>query len=62
MGLERFIVANLVCCPILVAVGYLSYESLPVVVLPLGVGYVVFVALLAFAWGMSRLTHRLGSS
>lgn len=62
MGLERFVVANLVCCPLLVAVGYQFYESLPVVVLPLGVSYVVFVVLLAFAWGMSRLALSLRSS
>lgn len=61
MSLERFIKANLLICPLLVGFGYLIRESLPVIVLPIGVAYVTFVALLGFAWGMSRLTLSLRS-
>ncbi len=61
MSLERFVRVNLVLAPLLVAAGYLFHESLPIVVVPLGVAYLTVVLVLSFAWGMSRLTLALDS-
>ncbi|SDQ47801.1 hypothetical protein [Natronobacterium texcoconense] len=61
MSLERFVHANLVLAPLLVAAGYIFWDSLPVLVLPLGVGYLTVVALLSFAWFMPRLTTAVRS-
>lgn len=61
MSLDRFVKANLVLCPLVVAAGYLYYDSLPIVALPLGVAYVTFVVLLTFAWGMSHLSLAMDS-
>ena len=61
MSLERFVRVNLVLAPLLVAAGYLFYESLPVVIVPFGVAYLTVVLVLSFAWGMSRLTLALDS-
>ncbi|NGM67544.1 hypothetical protein G6M89_00735 [Natronolimnobius sp. AArcel1] len=62
MGLERFIKANLVVVPLLLAAGYAFYGSLPVIIVPFGVAYLTFVGLLSFAWGMSKLSLVLESS
>ncbi|AFZ71748.1 hypothetical protein [Natronobacterium gregoryi] len=61
MSLERFVYANLVLAPLLVVGGYLFWESLPVLVLPLGVGYLTVVALLAFGWVMPRVATAVRS-
>lgn len=61
MGLERFILYNLVLVPILLGIGYRFSESLPVIILPLGLGYITLVVLLTFAWGMSRLSLAMES-
>lgn len=61
MSLERFIQVNLVLAPLLLGAGYLYYESLPVIVLPIGLSYLCFVVVLGFAWGMSRLSMALES-
>ncbi|GAB3668739.1 hypothetical protein [Halopiger thermotolerans] len=62
MSLERFIQVNLVLAPLLFGAGYLFYESLPVIVLPLGFSYLCFVVVLGFAWVMSRLSMAVRSS
>ncbi|OVE85640.1 hypothetical protein [Natronolimnobius baerhuensis] len=58
MSLERFIKANLVVVPLLLVAGYVFYEWVPVIAVPLGVAYLTFVGLLLFAWGMSTLSLR----
>lgn len=62
MSLERFVKANLLVLPVVLAVGYLYLGSLPVIVLPFGVAYVTISVLLTFAWIMSRLSLRVWPS
>ncbi|MDQ2050162.1 hypothetical protein RBH26_06655 [Natronolimnohabitans sp. A-GB9] len=62
MGLERFIRVNLILVPLLVVGTYLFWESLPILVLPLLVGYVTFTALLTGAWVLSHVSMSIRSS
>ncbi|APW99704.1 hypothetical protein CHINAEXTREME_18860 [Halobiforma lacisalsi AJ5] len=61
MSIARFVYANLVFVPLLVAAAYVFYESLPVIAVPLVVGYLTFVFLVSLAWGLSKLSMALES-
>ncbi|AGB36992.1 hypothetical protein [Natronococcus occultus] len=61
MGIERFVRINLVLVPALILAGYLFADSLPVLVLPLGVGYLTFALLICFGWGLSVASMKLRS-
>lgn len=62
MGLQRFIRVNLVLVPVLAIATYLFWDSLPVLVLPLLVGYVTFVGLITAAWALSKASMAIRSS
>ena len=62
MGLERFIRMNVVFVPLLLAGAYVFYESIPLLVWYVGVGYVTFAVVLVLAWGLSKLSLALESS
>ena len=62
MGLERFVRVNLVLIPALLVVGYLFVDYLPLLFLPLGVGYITFATLICLAWGLSKASLSVGSS
>ncbi|EMA43050.1 hypothetical protein [Halobiforma nitratireducens] len=62
MTLERFVYANLVLAPLVVAAGYYFWESIPVLVLPIGVAYLTFVFLISFGWLLSNASLAIRSS
>ncbi|ELY60769.1 hypothetical protein [Natronolimnohabitans innermongolicus] len=62
MGIARFVRVNLVLVPLLAVGGYLFYEWLPLLVLPLGVGYITFTIIITLAYGLSKASAAIGSS
>ncbi|WP_440765922.1 hypothetical protein [Natronorubrum sp. DTA7] len=62
MGIERFVRVNLVLVPALAIAFYLFADRLPLILLPLGVGYLTFAVLISLAWGLSRLSLSRRSS
>ncbi|SDJ94179.1 hypothetical protein [Natronorubrum texcoconense] len=62
MGIERFVRLNLVLVPVLAVAFYLLADYLPLILLPLGVGYLTFAVLISLAWGLSQLSMSFRSS
>ncbi|WP_440769743.1 hypothetical protein [Natronorubrum sp. DTA28] len=62
MGIERFVRLNLVLVPVLAVTFYLFADYLPLILLPLGVGYLTFAVLISLAWGLSQLSMSFRSS
>jgi hypothetical protein len=61
MSLERFVKANLVLVPVLIAAGYLVGDQLPLLFLPLGVAYLTFATLICLVWGLSVASMKIRS-
>ena len=62
MSIKRFVQLNVVLVPLLAIGFYLFHESVPLLVLPFGVGYVTFALLISAAWGLSQFSLSLRSS
>ncbi|WP_049926018.1 hypothetical protein [Halopiger goleimassiliensis] len=62
MGLERFAKVNVVLVPILLALAYFYYESIPLLLWYVGVAYVTFAAIIVLTWGLSKLSLATESS